>query len=211
VRIKFNSDGYPINVKRSEEAYENVYLIMRATTKHWKKSTEWKIRNATNFYNAVGQCGLIDTGIWSAEAYEAKYNRGKNPTKDHFRATRLGCYHYLDDEFGDPSIFLDRDKLYPEIDVLRLTINMTAKQNTDVKYKTDKRGSGIPIIYKRTIDKYDMFQWYEKTGKQFLVVDEKLGFPLKNSIPNSFTAFEEKCMRHHGIRRYPTNNKWYLI
>lgn len=196
--ILFDAKGHPLNIKRNEEDYENVFLIMRETSKKWNDSMAWKIRIATNFYNAVGGCGLIDTGIWSKEAYEAKVVNGRNPTKDHFRATRLACYHYSDEEFGDPTIFLDKDRLYPIIDVLRLTINLTGRQNTDVKYKTDKKGSGVPIITKRTIDKYDNFQWYEKTGKQFLVTDKDKGFPLKHTIPPEFTAFEEKCMRFHG-------------
>ena len=86
------------------------------------------------------------------------------------------------------------------MDLCRITVRVTKKQNIDVKFEdTD---FGLPIVRALTYNKYDNFGWVaKKCGLLQEKHDGKLvnsPFPLKQLIPDWFTAFEQKCMKEHG-------------
>jgi len=180
---------------RNKTKYEILFNTVRIADKKWHKDKDWRTTYSMLFYALVGNAGLVRTPYMSLGA--SKLNR--NPTPDHCFSPRLVFRAMMDQ---CPEILKDKDRLFEVVDFCRHVVAVTKDENDKVKYDDDISGGVLPIVYARTIDKYDDFGWIEK-GKGLLT--ERKGnklvncpFPLKHLIPDWLTAFEEKCMRHHG-------------
>ena len=192
--------GTPI-VERNLNKYENVYLVVQATIDKWDEHRDWRISMPANFYNTVCGAGLITTGYLTKEALDMQTIHDKEPTKDHFLSPRLGYYALMDKDTGNPELLKNRETLFPLVDLFRHTVGTTGKQNNNARFNPDKLGAGyLPIVKRRTIDKYNHCEWY-KNGEHGTLLVEEAGFPLNYIVPDWFTAFEEKCMRHHGYMK----------
>lgn len=185
-----------IMVSRNKTKYEILYSTVKVAGKRWYKDKDWRTTYSMIFYGLVGNAGLIRTPYMSLAASTLN----KEPTPDHCFSPRLVFRAMMDQ---CPEILKDRDQFYEVVDFCRHVVKVTKSENDKVKYDDDHQGCGlIPIVYARTIDKYDDFGWIEK-GRG-LLTERKNGklvnspFPLKHLVPTWLTAFEEKCMKKHG-------------
>lgn len=180
-------------IKRDLEVYSETYNWFKAKSiiNKWKKSRKLRVFYSTHFYCSVGIAGKIVTPYMSLAA-----SLKKGVTEDHCFSPRLVFRAMMD---MCPEILFNRELFYAMMDFCRHTVKVTSGQNEQVKYDDDKNGTGlIPIVYARTIDKYDDFGWIEKGAGLLQENGKNSPFPLKYLVPDWFTAFEEKCMRHHG-------------
>jgi hypothetical protein len=184
-------------IRRNKTKYDILYTTVRVADKRWTKDRDWRMTYSMLFYALVGNAGKVNTGYISLAASSLK-----NPTDDHFFSPRL-VFRAMMDQF--PEILKDKSRLFEIVDFCRMIVKVTGEENSRVRYSPEKDDEGLtgyPIVTMRTIDKYDDFGW---TKKGFGLLQEKKGrklvnspFPLKHLIPDWLTAFEEKCMRHHG-------------
>lgn len=186
-------------MERNDATYEEIFQLVQHLRKRWPKGNkmtpaivEKRKFLYTLFYNSVGQAGAYVTPYQSIAS--ATLNKA---TLDHCFAPRIGFLAAMDQ---CPEILSNREEVYKLVDFCRHTVKVTSEENGNMKYKFNP--NGLPIIRIRTVDKYDRLGWVQ-TGVGLL--QEKRGdklvnspFPLKHLIPDWFTAFEEKCMRHHG-------------
>lgn len=182
------------DIRRDMEVYEETYIWLksRLTDKKWKKSRKNRVFYSTHFYCSVRLAGMITTPYMSLAASNLK----KEPTPDHCFSPRLVFRAMMD---ICPEILRDREKFYNLIDFCRHTVKVTSAENEKVKYDDDRNGTGlVPIVYTRTIDKYDDFGWIQKGVGMLKENGVNSPFPLKHLVPDWLTVFEEKCMRHHG-------------
>ena len=188
-------------ITRNKTIYALTYSFLKGAGKGkvWERDSDHRRFHSMMFYGGVRDAGNISTPYTSLAASALE----REPTPDHFLSPRLVFLAMMDQ---CREVLKDREKFYEMMDVCRHTVKITSEENNSVKYKPDKVGTGlIPIVTARTVDKYDSFGWVDK-GKG-LLTERKGGklvnkpFPLKHMIPDWLTAFEEKCMKHHGFIR----------
>jgi hypothetical protein len=177
---------------RKHVIYEKLYKFIQDAHDEWDLGKEYRQFYSGLFYQNVCGAGLRKTPYQTLAAAQ-----GAPATDDHCFSPRLVFRAAMDQ---CPEIIADRDKFYNLIDLCRITVRVTKKQNNEVKF-TDS-DFGFPIVRKLTRDKYDSFGWVDK--KRGLLQEKKDGklvnspFPLKHLIPNWFTAFEQMCMDDYG-------------
>lgn len=177
---------------RKYVVYEELYNIIQNAHEKWTLGKEYRQFYSGLFYQSVYGAGLRKTSYQTLAVA-----RGDAATDDHCFSPRLVFRAAMDQ---CPEIIKDRDEFYNLVDLCRITVRITKKQNIEVKF--DDKEFGLPVVRKLTCDKYDTFGWVEK-GRGLLQEkqDGKLvnsPFPLKYLIPDWFTAFERKCMRECG-------------
>jgi hypothetical protein len=164
----------PTVKEHAEWAFESINLRLHK----WDGADpEWKNNLCEKFYHYVGGAGTDDV-VWCTMEVDDTY------TLDHIFAPRLYFralmkYHR--------EVFSNFDLFYPHFLRCMTAVRVTAKQNTDVKYKNYRGRIRVAAL---TIDKYDTITdgWFHpKHG----FVDE---FPLKHMIPEFFTQFEKDYM-----------------
>lgn len=171
------------------DCYPRLYRNVSNAVKEWSKDKRTRSWYAGCFYYGVGQLGKVRTEYVSLAASQLK-----NPTPDHFFSPRLIFRAMM---AMCPELLRDRKEFYTIVDFCRLTIDVTSDENAKVKYGQEK--DDYPLVKTRTIDKYDDFGWIlRKVGMLKETNGKNSSFPLKHLIPDWLTAFEEKCMRHHG-------------
>jgi hypothetical protein len=177
---------------RKHVIYEELYDIIQVVHVKWQLGKEYRQFYAGLFYQCVCAAGLRKTQYQTLGAAQRL-----PATDDHCFSPRLVFRAAMDQ---CPEIIADRDEFYNLMDLCRITVRVTKKQNIDVKFEdTD---FGLPIVRALTYNKYDNFGWVaKKCGLLQEKHDGKLvnsPFPLKQLIPDWFTAFEQKCMKEHG-------------
>lgn len=177
---------------RTSVAYEETFAQMKRAVKMWSKGSDYQIYYSTQFYSAVRMAGNIKTPYMTLGAASQR-----KKTADHCFAPRLVFRAVMDQ---CPELLLDRESFDHLCEFSRYTVGVTKEENDIVKYKHNE--NGLPLIRALTQDKYDQFAWVEK-GRGLLQekVKNKLvnrPFPLKDIIPEWFTAFETKCLKEQG-------------
>jgi hypothetical protein len=177
---------------RKHVTYEKLYKFIQDAHAEWHLGKEYRQFYAGLFYQCVCAAGLRKTPYQTLAAAQRL-----PATDDHCFSPRLVFRAAMDQ---CPEIIADRDAFYDLIDLCRITVRVTKKQNIDVKF--DDVDFGLPVVRALTRDKYDNFGWVAK--KCGLLQEKKDGklvnspFPLKQLIPDWFTVFEQKCMKEHG-------------
>lgn len=177
---------------RKPVVYKKLYKFIQDAHEEWHLGKDYRQFYAALFYQSVCAAGLRKTSYQSLAAAQRQ-----PATDDHCFSPRLVFRAVMDQ---CPEVIADRDEFYNLIDLCRITVRVSKKQNIDVKFiDTDFE---LPIVRALTCNKYDRFGWVEK--KCGLLQEKQNGklvnspFPLKHLIPNWFTAFEQKCMTEYG-------------
>jgi hypothetical protein len=177
---------------RKPVVYKKLYKFIQDAHEEWHLGNEYRQFYAGFFYQCVCATGLRKTPYQTLAAAQRQ-----PATDDHCFSPRLVFRAAMDQ---CPEIIADRDEFYNLVDLCRITVRVTKKQNTEVKF--EDAGCRLPIVRELTYNKYDSFGWVDK--KLGLLQEKKNGvlinrpFPLRDLIPEWFTAFEQKCMKEHG-------------
>ena len=182
-----------------ELACEQAFKLLKNSIEEWDEPNEidqyyYRQNISMMFYNLVFKYGSNSTGYCEMGAE-------KSGTDDHWLSPRMGCYALMNQR---RDLLDNYDKFREYFMLLRTTIKIIkSKNDTDeIKFVNDIK-TGI-VVKNLTIDKYDLIisKWSYVRGlgknRRLKHLDEELGFPLKELVPDFFIAEERKYYTPRG-------------